>query len=199
MLGSAPYSCDQQRIFLGSQLSFLDKLTCCKQGHRLGRKCVKAPALPICSVAFCYTSGVWSRFRQCACQTESAVGSHCMAVPEESVIDQSDYVYLACRALTGVVRHGRLVAPSTAAADDGDSTGEQQEHAGAHPAAGMFLVATVHFSGTMKLQVCKRVCILLPRQSRVSRGSLPTVITMQVTMSTRAYRHGRLGCLSFVA
>jgi len=45
------------------------------------------------------------------------------------------------------------VAPST---DAGGSAGEEHDHASAHPAAGMFLVATVHFSGTMKLQVCDR-------------------------------------------
>ena len=49
---------------------------------------------------------------------------------------------------------GRLVAPASAS-DEGVSAGDEvHEHVGAHPAAGMFLVATVHFSGTMKLQVC---------------------------------------------
>ncbi len=81
---------------------------------------------------------------------------------------------------------GRLVAPST---DAGGSAGEEQDYA---PAAGMFLVATVHFSGTMKLQVCDRQPLLdlhavpvAPRQQHQDRG---VTVCRGCTMVRRIYQ-----------
>ena len=83
---------------------------------------------------------------------------------------------------------GRLVAPST---DAGGSAGEEHHHASAHPAAGMFLVATVHFSGTMKLQVRDtkpgldlHAISVAPRQQLRDRG---VALCRGCTMVRRAY------------